>query len=238
MFELISQIIGHGTKELNITLPLSSEAALGAYYDYLAQRSKLFNLTAITEPEDVARLHFLDSIALLGAISLENERVIDVGCGAGFPGLVLKIVRPGIDLTLLDATGKKIKFLSEISEILQVDVNCIHARAEEVSRERDKREVFDVAVSRAVAELRVLSELCLPFVKVGGLMVAMKSVNSDEEIKNAEPAMTTLGAKLESIYDYKIPETDIAHRAVLIRKTSKTPDTYPRRFARIQNFPL
>ena len=238
MFDVISKIIGQGLNELNITLPLNSEAALSAYYDFLIERSKVMNLTAITDPEEVAKLHFLDSIALLGAVSLENERVIDVGSGAGFPGVVLKLARPNIDLTLLDATGKKVAFLSELCDTLKIEANCIHARAEELSHKDDIRETFDVSVSRAVAELRMLCELCLPLVKVGGLMVAMKSINSDEEIEGAKGAMGKLGAKLENVYDYKIPETDVFHRAVLIRKTDSTPNEYPRRFARIQNFPL
>ncbi|MCL2279415.1 MAG: 16S rRNA (guanine(527)-N(7))-methyltransferase RsmG [Oscillospiraceae bacterium] len=238
MFDAISEIIGQGVKEMNIILPLNSEAVFGTYYDFLAERGKLVNLTAITEPEKVARLHFLDSIALLGAISLKNERVIDVGSGAGFPGLVLKIMRPDIDLTLLDATGKKVTFLSELCELLKIETNCVNARAEEVSHMDTWRETFDAAVSRAVAELRVLCELCLPFVKVGGVMVAMKSVNSDDEIDSAKNAMATLGAELERVYDYEIPGADITHRAVLVRKISETPVEYPRRYARMQNFPL
>lgn len=238
MFDVISEVIGQGARELNITLPLDCEAALSAYYDFLTERGRFINLTAITDPKEVARLHFLDSIALLGAVSLEGEKIIDIGSGAGFPGVILKIARPDINLTLLDATGKKVTFLSELCEFLKVEADCVQARAEEISHRDDMREMFDIAVSRAVAELRMLCELCLPFVKVGGLMVSMKSINSDDEIKGAETAMVTLGAELENIYDYKIPGTEITHRAVLIRKEKSTPDEYPRRFARMQNFPL
>ena len=238
MNETISRIISSSVAELGITLPLNTEVALSAYYEFLHERNKVVNLTAITAPEDVARLHFIDSISLLGAISLDNERVIDVGSGAGFPGVVLKLVRPEIDLTLLDATGKKVTFLSDLTKHLGVESECIHCRAEEFSREKTRREAYDIVVSRAVAELRVLCELCLPFAKVGGLMVALKSVNSGDEITGANTAMTKLGAKLERVYDYKIPGTEITHRAVLIRKVSKTPNEYPRRYARIQNFPL
>ena len=231
-------IIAFGAMKLNIVLPPKAEAAFRAYYEFLEQQGKNLNLTAISGTEEVARLHFLDSIALLNAESFKNKSVIDVGSGAGFPGVPIKIAEPTINLTLLDATGKKVAFLKELCEKLDIEATLINTRAEEAAHESDKREAYDIAVSRAVAGLSVLCELCLPFVRVGGMFITMKSTDSGDEIEEAKNAITTLGAQIHENYDYKIPDTDITHRAILIQKTTNTPDTYPRRFAKIQKRPL
>jgi len=238
MIDVISTVIAQGAKELNIELPPDAEAAFKAYYDFLEKHGQHVNLTAISGAQEVARLHFLDSLALLNAATLEYTKVLDIGSGAGFPGVPLKIALPSIDLTLLDATGKRIAFLTKLCAALGISATCLHARAEEAAHMTDMRERYDVAVSRAVARLDSLCELCLPFVCIGGLMIAMKGINSGNEISQACSAIETLGAKLQNSYEYTIPGTDITHRAVLIRKTAKTPDKYPRRFARIQNSPL
>ena len=219
-------------------MPPEAKAAFEAYYDFLEKRGQVVNLTAISGIEEVARLHFLDSLALLNIEDFKNKRVIDIGSGAGFPGLPLKIAEPSIDMTLLDATGKRISFLSEVIKTLKTDVTCINARAEDAAHERDKREQYDIAVSRAVARLNVLCELCLPFIKVGGAFIAMKSIDSAAEVDEALAAINILGARLIKNVDYKLPGTDIIHRAVIIRKESITPEKYPRRFSRIQKTPL
>ena len=194
------------------------------------------NLTAITEPQAVARLHFLDCMALLGLTDFSNKTVIDVGCGAGFPGVPLKIAEPSMHLTLLDSLKKRVDWLSETLPTLGVEAECVSARAEEYALSH--REAYDIATSRAVARLNMLSELCLPLVAVGGAFIAMKSADSDEEISQAARGIGLLGGKVEKIWDYAVPGTDAVHRAVLIRKIKKTPGQYPRRFAKIKQAPL
>ena len=238
MSDPIMSIIANGARKLNIDLPPAAGAAFRAYYDFLEKRGKNVNLTAISGAEEVARLHFLDSISLLLTAPFTNAKIIDIGSGAGFPGVPLKIAEPTIDLTLLDATGKRVSFLRDLCTELDVDATCIHARAEEAAHDINMREKYDTVVSRAVAQLNLLCELCLPFVRVNGLMIAMKSTDSDVELEEAKNAITTLSAEIEGSSDYIIPGTDIIHRAILIRKVDKTPEKYPRRFAKIQKSPL
>ena len=292
----ISDILSKGAFALDIALPPDATAQFELYYSFLERSRQDFNLTAISGAEDVARLHFLDSLALLNiiqsglqtglqtpALLVENVsanspaghsgtmisssvqpgksapvpmqpahtaphsspaatrrilRVIDIGSGAGFPGIPLKIADPSVDFTLLESNGKRITFLTKLCAALGVSAAFIHARAEESSHSPDVRECFDAAVSRAVASLNVLCELCLPFVRVGGLFLAMKGADSDAEIAEAENAIRSLGARFAGNYDYIIPGTDITHRVVIIEKVSPTPDAYPRRFARISKNPL
>lgn len=211
--------------------------ALERFAGMVLERNKVMNLTAITAPRDVAALHLLDSLALLPLAALENERLVDVGCGAGFPGVPLAIARSGLEVTLLDSQKKRVDFLEEAREILGLEnAACVHRRAEEFARER--REQFDAAVSRAVAALPVLCELCLPLVKVNGRMLAMKSANSEEEINGAKRAVKLLGGQVEWVKDYQVPTTDVVHRLVCIRKVAPTPEKYPRRFALIKKQPL
>lgn len=199
------------------------------------ERNRVMNLTAITEPKAVASLHLLDSLSLLPIAGLEAEDVVDVGAGAGFPGVPLAIARPALRMTLLDSLGKRTAFLREACQALELEhVECVHARAEEFGG----RERYDAAVSRAVAALPVLCELCLPLVKVGGRMLAMKSSHTEEEIRQAGKAIQCLGGQLEWVRDYRIPTTDVTHRVVCIRKVSPTPGQYPRRFALIKKSPL
>jgi len=238
MSDVMFAIIEQGTKEMNIELPPGTEAAFRAYYDFLESSGQNVNLTAISGAEEVARLHFLDSLALLNAAAFKGKRVIDIGSGAGFPGLPLKLGEPTIEMTMLDSTGKRTDFLKELCRKLDVTATCIKARAEEAAHLPDKREQYNIAVSRAVARLNILCELCLPFVCVGGIFIAMKTVDSNDEVTEAQSAIEILGGKLQVHYDYAIPGTDIIHRALMIRKTSKTPEKYPRRFAKIQKSPL
>ncbi len=208
------------------------------YLKMLLEKNEVMNLTAITDPVEAVRKHFLDSLALFKAIPIANKSIIDVGCGAGFPGLPLRLYDDTVDLTLLDSLGKRIDFLKEVTdEILgENSVSCIHARAEEYASEN--REQFDIAVSRAVASLPMLSELCLPFVKVGGYFCPMKSVGADDEVQEAQRAISLLGGEVERYVDYLIPDTDIVHRVVVIKKVKSTPSAYPRRFAKIKQQPL
>ena len=210
---------------------------LEAFSRMLLEKNQVMNLTAITDPRDVAVLHLLDSLALTGLAGLEDRTVVDVGTGAGFPGVPLAIARPSARVTLLDSLGKRVDFLRESCRTLGLDnVECVHGRAEEFAGER--RETFDLAVSRAVAALPVLCELCLPLVKVGGRMLAMKSANSEEEINGAKRAVKLLGGQVEWVKDYRIPSTEITHRVVCVRKIAAAPEKYPRRFALIKKQPL
>ena len=203
----------------------------------LLEKNKVMNLTAITEPRDVATLHLLDCAYLLTAAEVRGQAVVDVGTGAGFPGMPMAILEPTARLTLLDSLGKRIDFLQETVDAMGLQrVRCVHARAEEFARQH--REQFDIAASRAVAQLNVLCELALPLVKIGGQFLAMKSVDIDTEIQRARSAIAQLGGKIGKIWDYTIPGTDVRHRVVIIRKERPTPAAYPRPFARIKKAPL
>lgn len=231
----MQQYLEDGLAALNLSA--DCVPALLQYADLLREKNKVMNLTAITEPKDVAALHFLDSLQLLKFVRLEGKMVADVGTGAGFPGLPLRIAVPSIRLTLLDSLGKRVTFLQEVCDNLGLsDVACIHARAEEFAGKH--REHFDIVTSRAVAALPVLCELCLPLVQAGGLFLAMKSADDGSELHSAEHAISVLGGKVESVQDYTIPGTDVTHRLIIIRKLNPTPQKYPRTFAKIKKAPL
>ena len=232
---MMEQILREGLAALS--LPTDAAVPLMAFSAQLLETNKVMNLTAITEPEDVARLHLLDCAALLNITDFRGKRVVDVGTGAGFPGMPLRILEPDFDLTLLDSLGKRIAFLQRVCDEMGLQrVTCVHARAEEFAAKH--REQYDIATSRAVAALPVLCELTLPLVKVGGRFLAMKAVDSDDEIRVAKSAVAQLGGKVEDIRDYTIPGTDITHRVVVIGKVKPTPDAFPRAFAKIKKAPL
>lgn len=232
---MMEQILREGLAALS--LPTDAAVPLMAFSARLLETNKVMNLTAITEPEDVARLHLLDCAALLNITDFRGKRVVDVGTGAGFPGMPLRILEPDFDLTLLDSLGKRIAFLQRVCDEMGLQrVTCVHARAEEFAAKH--REQYDIATSRAVAALPVLCELTLPLVKVGGRFLAMKAVDSDDEIRTAKSAVAQLGGKVEDISDYTIPGTDITHRVVVIGKVKPTPDAFPRAFAKIKKAPL
>ena len=220
-------------------LGLSDHAVpqLEAYASLLLEKNKVMNLTAITQPDQVATLHLLDCAALLPLSPLAGKTVIDVGTGAGLPGMVLALLTPDARFTLLDSLGKRIDFLQEVCDDMGLaHVTCVHARAEEFAGQH--REQYDVAVSRAVAQLNVLCELTLPLVKVGGRFIAMKSTSSDQEIQEARSAVSQLGGRIAAVRDYDVPQTDVRHRAVIIEKVKATPRQFPRSFARIKKSPL
>ena len=224
---MMEQHLQSGLAALN--LPVEGIPALVRYGDLLIETNKVMNLTAITDPEDVATLHFLDSAALLTLESFSGKSVVDVGTGAGFPGLPLRVLEPSIRLTLLDSLNKRIQFLETVCRELDLpDVACVHARAEEFAAEH--RETFDLAVSRAVAGL--------PLVKPGGKFLAMKSVESDAELAASQHAIAILGGAVEAVRDYAIPGTDVRHRLIVVEKVKKTPEKYPRMFAKIKKNPL
>ena len=210
---------------------------LEAFARAVLEKNKVMNLTAITDEADFARLHLLDSAALLNVADFSGRRAVDVGTGAGFPGVPLRILCPDVRMTLLDSTGKRIDFLRETCAALGLgNVDCVHARAEEFAAEH--RESFDLAVSRAVAALPVLCELCLPLVKVGGQFLAMKSARSDGELEGAMDAIAALGGRLADVADYAIPGSDVTHRVIVIDKVDRTPPRYPRAFGKIKKAPL
>ena len=234
-------LIAQGLEELGLTaqVPDQAPAQLAEYGRLLLEKNQVMNLTAIREEDGVARLHMLDCAALLRYADFQGKTLIDVGTGAGFPGLALKILVPSLKVTLLDALGKRVNWLNEVAQRLGLEgVEAIHARAEEQAQVKGFRDSFDFASARAVADLRLLSELCLPYVKVGGQFLAMKSVESGPELEGAAHAVKFMGGRLRETVDYTIPGTDVTHRVVLVDKVAPTLKGYPRRWAKIQKEPL
>lgn len=217
-------------------LELSDEVCrqLCAFGQAVVDQNQVMNLTAITEPEKVAKLHLLDSISLLTLQDLSGKKVIDIGCGAGFPGVPVKIACPAAELTLLDSLGKRMKWLETVLPSLGIEATCLTARAEEAVA--DRREQYDVATSRAVARLNVLLELMAPYVKVGGYVLAMKGTAAEEELSEGKNAIKRLGLKLERVATF--PVEDTAHTVILLKKVAPTPAQYPRRFSKIKQSPL
>lgn len=237
----MKHIIAQGLTDLGLTgkVPENAPAQMAEYGRALLEKNQVMNLTAIREEDKVAQLHMLDCAALLQYMDFSEKKLIDVGTGAGFPGLPLKILCPTLDVTLLDSLNKRVDWLNEVSDQLGLEgVRAIHARAEEQAQVKGFRDSFDFATARAVAELRLLCELCLPYVKVGGYFLSMKSVDSDKELEDAAHCIKFLGGRVEGIYDYTIPGTDVKHRLVVIQKVAPTLKGYPRRWANIQKKPL
>ncbi len=233
---MLEKILTEGFEAMGLTPHEKSIEHFRLYYELLEEKNKVMNLTAISGEADCARLHFLDSSAPLLIADMAGKKLIDVGTGAGFPGLPLKIMEPSISLTLLDSLDKRIRFLQDVcSQAGLEDVNFVHGRAEEPG---ELRESFDFAVSRAVARLSMLCEFCLPYVKVGGAFLALKGPAAAEEIDEAKKAISILGGKLERVFEYEVPGTELRHNIVLIRKVSPTPKKYPRRFAIMKKSPL
>lgn len=223
-----------GLPAYSVTLSDGQIDTLCRFGEALIEKNAVMNLTAITEPSAVAQLHFLDCIALLNAADFHGKRVIDVGCGAGFPGVPLKIAEPSIRLTLLDSLAKRMNWLSETLPALAVEAEIVTARAEE--HVASCREAYDIATSRAVARLNVLAELCLPYVRVGGKFLAMKGALAQEEVEEARRGIEKLGGHVLRIFEY--PVADAVHKAVVIEKLRPTPPQYPRAFAKIKKSPL
>lgn len=217
--------------KMHIELPDGALELLNRYYEMLIDTNKIMNLTTITEYSEVVIKHFADSAAI-GCITDMNGNidVIDVGTGAGFPGIVLKIVYPQLSVVLLDSLNKRVNFLKNvITELGLTGISAIHGRAEDIARNKDYREKFDLCVSRAVANMSSLSEYCLPFVKVGGRFIPYKADGCDEEVKTASKAVNILGGKIRKIESYVIPDTDICRKFVVIDKLRNTSAKYPRK---------
>lgn len=218
-------------KKMNIDLSDKQADQFLTYYQFLVKKNEVMNLTAITEYQDVVLKHFADSLSIVKAFDMSAPiRVIDVGTGAGFPGVPLKIVYPQLQLVLLDSLNKRVTFLKDlIGKLCLKEITAVHARAEDAAKNPAYREQFDLCVSRAVANLSSLSEYCLPFVKKGGMFVAYKSTNIDMEIDNSTNAITVLGGKIKEIKAFCLPDSDIERSLVLIEKTKATPSKYPRK---------
>ncbi len=234
MKELMLASLCAGLPELGLVL---SDEITGKLCDFgcaVVKQNEVMNLTAITEPDRVAKLHLLDSISLLTVENLDGKTLIDVGCGAGFPGVPVKIACPGVKLTLLDSLGKRMNWLETVLPTLGVDAQCVTARAEEAVTTR--RESYDFATSRAVARLNILLELTAPYVKVGGKVLAMKGSAAKEELEEAKTAISKLGLKLEKVVDF--PVEDGTHSVIVLKKVKLTPPQYPRRYAKIKQSPL
>ena len=219
---------------LGLALPQEKIEKLCAFGRAVVEQNKVMNLTAITEPEAVAKLHLLDSLTLLATQELAGKKLIDVGCGAGFPGVPVKIACPEVELTLLDSLGKRMNWLEAVLPQLGVEATCVTARAEEAITER--REQYDIATSRAVARLNILLELTAPYVKVGGFVLAMKGAAAAEELDDAKNAIRKLGLKLVAVREFPVEET--AHKVIVLQKVAKTPPLFPRRYAKIKQSPL
>lgn len=232
-------LLKQGLEQLKLTPPEGVVADMATYGALLIEQNKVMNLTAITEPSQVAGLHFLDSSAVLGCCDLKGKSLIDVGTGAGFPGMVLKLMEPSLSLTLADSLAKRLDWLDDVCDQLGIqDAQTVHCRAEELGHESDFREQYDVATARAVSDLRLLCELCLPFVKVGGHFLAMKATDCELEISTASNAIEVLGGRISTTYDYSIPNQNVERHVVVIEKIAPTPEKYPRRWAKIQKAPL
>ena len=227
------QTLDEGLPLLGLDLPEETRQKLCDFARAVVKQNEVMNLTAITEDDQVAKLHLLDSLTVAAAADLKGKALIDVGCGAGFPGVPLAIACPDTRVTLLDSLGKRMKWLEEILPQLDISARCITARAEEAAGEY--RESFDYATSRAVARLNILLELTAPYVKVGGAVLAMKGSAAREELAECAGAIKKLGLKLEDVKEY--PIDGASHAVIVLRKVSPTPKTYPRRDAKIKQSP-
>ncbi len=226
--------LASGLEAMQLPLDEEKKRQLCAFGEAVVKQNAVMNLTAITEPAAVAKLHLLDSVSLLKCAELSGKRLIDVGCGAGFPGVPVKIACPALEVTLLDSLGKRMKWLESCLPQLGVQARCVTARAEEFAAR--EREAFDFASSRAVARLNILLELTAPFVKVGGAVLAMKGSAAQEELDESKNAICKLGLQLEKVHHFPVDGAD--HAVIVLRKVAPTPPQYPRAFAKIKKAPL
>lgn len=226
-YQILEQKLG----ELGIKQDQNQLERFHKFYQLLIEWNKVMNLTGITEYEDVVEKHFVDSLSIIKAIDLSGiHTVIDVGTGAGFPGIPLKIAFPHLRVVLLDSLNKRIKFLDEvISQLGLTEIRTIHGRAEEYARKEEYREQFDLCVSRAVANLSTLSEYCLPYIQVGGIFVPYKSGEIDDEVEQSKKAVRILGGNIKEVMKFELPGTDIHRSFVLIHKEQHTQKKYPRK---------
>ena len=231
---MMEETLREGLEILGLSLPEERQETLCAFARAMLRQNEVMNLTAITEETQVAKLHLLDSLTVLCCADLKGKSLIDVGCGAGFPGVPLAIACPEAKITLLDSLGKRVKWLEETLPQLGINAECVTARAEEAVAAR--RESYDFATSRAVARLNILLELTAPYVKVGGAVLAMKGTAAKEELSECAGAIKKLGLKLEEVREFPVDGT--SHAVIVLRKIAPTPKQYPRRYAKIKQSPL
>ena len=231
---MMEKTLKEGLETLGLSLPEERQETLCAFARAMLRQNEVMNLTAITEETQVAKLHLLDSLTVLCCADLKGKSLIDVGCGAGFPGVPLAIACPEAKITLLDSLGKRVKWLEETLPQLGISAECVTARAEEAVAAR--RESYDFATSRAVARLNILLELTAPYVKVGGAVLAMKGTAAKEELSECAGAIKKLGLKLEEVREFPVDGT--SHAVIVLRKIAPTPKQYPRRYAKIKQSPL
>ena len=234
MENIMKQTLLQGLPELKLALSEEQVDTLCAFGAAVVRQNQVMNLTAITEPVQVAKLHLLDSLSVLSALDLRGKKLIDVGCGAGFPGVPLAIACPEAQVTLLDSLGKRITWLKEILPQLGIQAECVTARAEEAVA--SCRESYDIATSRAVARLNILLELLAPYVKVGGAVAALKGSAAKEELGECGDAIKKLGLRQEAFLEF--PVDGASHALIVLRKVAPTPKMYPRRYAKIKQSPL
>lgn len=232
---LPTELLRSGAAELGIDLDDGKIDRLDRFARLLVETNKVLNLTRITQPEQIVTSHYLDSLSCLTAVKIkEKATLLDIGTGAGFPGIPIKIARPDLDITLMDSSGKKLKFIDDaISTLGLSTIRTIHSRAEEAGRNLAHREKYDIAIARALADMKALVELCLPLVKVGGSLIAQKSDASDEEIDFARPIIGQLGGSIEKVSRVVIPKGDITRRLVVVAKSLPTPPEFPRPYSKI-----
>lgn len=229
-------IFKNGIKDLNFNIDNKIIEKFKNYSSLLLEWNEKMNLTAVTNPAEISVKHFLDSIAPLSVIDLKKDsKIIDVGTGAGFPGIPIKIIREDLNFTFMDSLNKRINFLKEVSKQINLEkVEFIHSRAEEAGKDKNYREKYDYAVSRAVANLKVLCEYCIPFVKIGGFFISFKQFEVENEIDEAKAMIGTLGGKIADIKEISIPQSDIKRKIIVIEKIKETPNQFPRNSNKIK----
>ena len=230
------EILKSGLIEYGYELSENEENSFSEFSSMLIEWNKKMNLTAVTEDKDISIKHFLDSVVPIFSFDIkENSKIIDVGTGAGFPGVPIKIIRPDLDFTFLDSLNKRITFLNEVANQLSFEkAEFVHKRAEDAGKDKKFRGKYDYAVSRAVAPLKVLSEYCIPLLKIGGTFAAFKAFEIEEELNDAKSMIGNLGGKIKDIKEVKIPHSDITRKIVLIEKTKETPNEFPRKANKIK----
>lgn len=232
-------LLKEGAKEYSILLSNAQIDKFSQYARLLAEWNEKINLTAITDPEGIVIKHFLDSLSIAELIPDETKTLIDVGTGAGFPGIPLKVIRDNLKVTLLDSLDKRVKFLNEIcSNLMLKDIVSVHGRAEDFGVDKKYRERFDFVTARAVANLPVLLEYCLPFVSIGGMFIAMKGPDAKEELKESQKALDILGGEIEDVKIFTLPNSDIERYLILIKKCRHTPTNYPRKSGKPTKQPI
>ena len=235
----LEELLCESCRKIGVELNQAQLKQFMTYKDMLVEWNEKMNLTAITDDREIILKHFVDCLALCSGADMSGKKIIDVGTGAGFPGVPVKIACPDIDITLLDSLNKRITFLNELTKALELEkTDCVHMRAEDGGNDKGLRESFDMCISRAVANLAVLCEYCLPFVRVGGMFISMKGPDVSQEISEAEKAIKVLGGEISEIKKVSIPETDINHSLIIIKKIRSTPSKYPRKAGQVKKEPI